>query len=46
MQRIFGAASAHVLPSTSRGVLQAGPDVTALADAARAANDEVAVLGR
>lgn len=45
MQRIFGDAARNVLPSTSRGVLAAGPSGTALADAARAANDEVAVLG-
>lgn len=46
MQRIFAGAAAKVLPSTSRGVLAAGPSATALADAARAANDEVDVLGR
>lgn len=46
MQRIFGDAARNVVPSSSRGVLQAGPSATALADAARFANDEVAVLGR
>lgn len=46
MVRIFGDAAGNVLPSTSRGVLAAGPSAVALADAARRANDEVAVLGR
>ena len=46
MARIFGAAARNVVPSTSRGVLAAGPSPVALADAARSANDEVAVLGR
>ena len=36
----FGAARAAVLASSSRAVLRAGPGVTALRDAARAATDE------
>lgn len=44
MQRIFGAASRAVLPSTSRGVLAAGPDASALVAAARRGNDDVAAL--
>lgn len=44
MRRIFGTASAAVLPSTSRGVLAAGPSPQGLVDAARAANDDVAAL--
>jgi orotidine-5'-phosphate decarboxylase len=31
----FGAALAHVLPSSSRGILSTGPDAVALRDAAR-----------
>lgn len=45
LQRIFGAASRHVLPSSSRGVLQAGPSVAALREAALRSNDEISVLG-
>lgn len=44
MQRIFGPAARAVLPSTSRGVLSAGPSPVALADAARRATDDVAKL--
>lgn len=44
MRRIFGSAARGVLPSTSRGVLAAGPDPAALADAARRATDEVSAL--
>lgn len=44
MQQIFGAAAPAVLPSTSRGVLGAGPSPTALVDAARRATDDVATL--
>lgn len=44
MRRIFGSASAAVLPSTSRGVLAAGPSASALVDAARRGNDDVAAL--
>ena len=43
--RIFGSAARHVLPSSSREVLAAGPDPTALRDAARRGNDAVASLG-
>ena len=39
LRRIFGASASHVLPSTSRGLLRAGPDVESLAGAARAQND-------
>jgi orotidine-5'-phosphate decarboxylase len=39
VRRIFGAALGNVLPSSSREVLGAGPDVAALRDAVRAAND-------
>lgn len=45
IRRVFGAAAANVLPSTSREVLRAGPDVAALRDAARRGNDAVAALG-
>ncbi|KQY59175.1 Orotidine 5'-phosphate decarboxylase [Aeromicrobium sp. Root495] len=41
LRRLFGDVSANVLPSTSRGVLAAGPDVTALRDAALRTNDEL-----
>lgn len=44
MRRLFGSASRAVLPSTSRGVLQAGPAAAALVAAARRANDDVAAL--
>lgn len=44
MQRIFGTAARAVLPSTSRGVLGAGPDPVALVDAARRASDDVSAL--
>jgi orotidine-5'-phosphate decarboxylase len=43
--RIFGPAAPRVLPSSSRGVLVAGPDPVALRDAALRDNDEVAALG-
>ena len=39
LRRIFGPAARRVLPSTSRGLLRAGPSAQALADAARATND-------
>jgi orotidine-5'-phosphate decarboxylase len=42
--RIFGPAARNVLPSTSRGVLEAGPDVAALRDRVRRVADEFAVL--
>lgn len=44
IRRIFGSASAAVLPSTSREVLRAGPDAAALVEAAHRANDDVAAL--
>jgi orotidine-5'-phosphate decarboxylase len=40
VRRIFGSAAA-VLPSSSREVLRLGPDVRAMRDAARRANDEL-----
>lgn len=39
---VFGSARGQVLASSSRGVLQAGPDVARLRDAARRAGDEAA----
>ena len=45
MARIFGRASRWALPSSSRDVLRAGPDVGALRDAARRGNDAVRGLG-
>lgn len=45
LQRIFGSAARHVLPSSSREVLAAGPDPVALRDAALRGNDAVAALG-
>ena len=45
LRRIFGAAARWALPSSSREVLRAGPDVTALRDAARRGNDAVQGLG-
>jgi orotidine-5'-phosphate decarboxylase len=42
--RIFGRAARNVLPSTSRGVLEAGPDVASLRDRVRRVADEFAVL--
>jgi orotidine-5'-phosphate decarboxylase len=41
LARIFGAARHNVVASSSRGLLRAGPDPKALADAARRANDEL-----
>ncbi|MFS3129174.1 orotidine-5'-phosphate decarboxylase [Nocardioides sp. Bht2] len=38
VRRIFGAAAANVLPSSSRDILRAGPDVAALREAARRVN--------
>ena len=45
LARIFGAAARWALPSSSREVLRAGPDVGALRDAARRGNDAVRGLG-
>ncbi|MDT0201497.1 orotidine-5'-phosphate decarboxylase [Nocardioides sp. AE5] len=39
VRRIFGAAAAHVSPSSSRGLLRSGPDPVALRDAVRREND-------
>jgi orotidine-5'-phosphate decarboxylase len=39
--RLFGAVSDLVLPSTSRGVLAAGPDIAALRDSAAQVNAEL-----
>ncbi|MGZ8750231.1 MAG: orotidine-5'-phosphate decarboxylase [Pseudonocardia sp.] len=44
LRRIFGAAAGAVLPSSSRELLRAGPDVRALGDAARRANDALSGL--
>jgi orotidine-5'-phosphate decarboxylase len=46
LRRIFAGATDAVMVSSSRGLLQAGPDPRALADAARRANDELAGLRR
>jgi len=46
LRRIFGSAAGAVMVSSSRGLLQAGPDLRALADAARRTNDELAGLRR
>jgi orotidine-5'-phosphate decarboxylase len=45
LRRIFGSAARHVLPSSSREVLRAGPDVAALREAARRGTEAVATLG-
>jgi len=45
LARIFGAASRWALPSSSREVLRAGPDVTSLRDAALRGNEAVQGLG-
>jgi orotidine-5'-phosphate decarboxylase len=39
--RLFGSVAANVLPSTSRGILASGPDVTALRDSAARVNAEL-----
>ena len=41
IRRLFGGVIDHVIPSTSRGVLAAGPDVSALRDAASRVNAEL-----
>ncbi|MBD8606183.1 orotidine-5'-phosphate decarboxylase [Aeromicrobium sp. CFBP 8757] len=41
IRRLFGDVMDHVVPSTSRGVLSAGPDVSALRDAAARVNAEL-----
>jgi orotidine-5'-phosphate decarboxylase len=46
VRRVFAGALDHVLPTTSRGVLAAGPSVAALRAAARAEGEAVAgILG-
>jgi orotidine-5'-phosphate decarboxylase len=41
IRRLFGDVIDHVIPSTSRGVLSAGPDVAALRDSVARVNDEL-----
>ncbi|GAB2855556.1 orotidine-5'-phosphate decarboxylase [Nocardioides pacificus] len=44
VRRVFGDAARHVLPASSREILQAGPDPQALREAALRVNDAFAVL--
>jgi orotidine-5'-phosphate decarboxylase len=44
LPRIFGSALPHVLPSSSRELLRAGPSAEAMRDAARRTNDELRSL--
>ncbi len=44
VRAVFGDAVRHVVPSSSREILGAGPDVTALRAAARRANDQFSAL--
>lgn len=44
VRRVFGAAAANVLPSSSREVLGAGPSIGALRDAAARGNEQFAGL--
>lgn len=44
VREVFGDAVRHVLPSSSREILRAGPDVTSLRAAAARANDEFRTL--
>jgi orotidine 5'-phosphate decarboxylase len=46
LESVFGAARRHVLASTSRGVLKAGPSIEALRTAALAATHEAATALR
>ncbi len=46
LRRIFGPVARHVLPSVSREILGAGPDVGGLADAASRAGDLYATVLR
>lgn len=46
VRAVFGDAVRHVLPSSSREILSAGPDVAALRAAARRTNDDFAALLR
>ena len=41
IRRLFGSVIDNVIPSTSRGVLSAGPDVQALRDSAARVNAEL-----
>ena len=41
IRRLFGSVIDNVIPSTSRGVLSAGPDVPALRDSVARVNDEL-----
>ena len=41
LRRLFGHVWEHVLPASSRGILAAGPDVSALRGAARAVRDQL-----
>jgi len=45
LRRIFAGVTDRLLPSSSRGLLRAGPSVDRLREAARAANDELRNLG-
>jgi orotidine-5'-phosphate decarboxylase len=45
LRRVFGAAARHVLPSSSRALAAAGPDVARLRDVVRRENDAVSALG-
>ncbi len=44
LPRIFGSALPHVLPSSSRELLRAGPSAEAMREAARRTNDELRAL--
>ena len=44
VRRVFGSAARHVVPSVSREVLRAGPDLHALRDAVQRLTDEFAFL--
>lgn len=46
LRRVFGDALPQVLPASSRDVLSAGPDVTALRERAASTNDRLAALLR
>jgi len=46
VRRIFGAAAGNVLPSTSRDVLRAGPEVAALRAVTRRTQEDFASLGQ
>lgn len=45
LRRVFGAAAARLLPSSSRDVLRAGPDAAGLRDAALRTRDALGALG-